>query len=165
MLRVVFAAALTVALVGAVTPVVDDARRTNAATAVQGDLRTVERAALSLLETDEDTPGVGARRSVTVRLPSRSWTGAGLAYVSVGGPPDGPAAGPGRGVVVYRVRGGEPRRATLDVPLYAPDGPLVLRDDGDHRLVLGVERVDGRRVVTVRSADPAVQLRSRQGGP
>jgi len=135
MLRVVFAAALTVALVGAVTPVVDDARRTNAATAVQGDLRTVERAALSLLETDEDTPGVGARRSVTVRLPSRSWTG------------------------------GEPRRVTLDVPLYAPDGPLVLRDDGDHRLVLGVERVDGRRVVTVRSADPAVQVRSRQGGP
>jgi len=156
MLRVVFAAALTVVLVGVALPAIDDARRTNAAAAVQGDLQTVERAALSLLETDEDTPGAGARRSVTVRLPSRSWTSVGIEYVSVGGPPGEPPADPGQGVVVYRVRGGEPRRLALDVPLYTPDGPVVLRGDGEHRLTLGVERIDGQRVVTVRLADPAV---------
>jgi hypothetical protein len=156
MLRVAFAVALAVALVGAALPVIDDARRTNAAATVQGDLQTVERAAQSLLETDEHTPSAGARRSVTVRLPSRSWTNAGIEYVSIGGPPDGPSAGPGRGVVFYRVRGGEPRRLTFDVPLYAPGTPVVLRGDGEHRLVLGVERVDGQRVVTVRLADPAV---------
>jgi len=166
MLRVVFAAALAVVLVGVATPAIDDARRTNAATAVQSDLRVVERAALSLLETDEHAPGAGARRSVTVRLPTRSWTSAGLEYVSIGGPPGGPSAEPGRGVVVYRVRGSEPRRLALDVPLFAPDGPVVLRGDGDHRLVLGIGQVDGGRVVTVRLADPAVQFRARgQDGP
>lgn len=153
MLRVVFATALAVLLVGAATPAVDDARRSNSAAAVRGDLEALERAAGSLLATDEDAPGAGARRSVTVRVPERAWTESGVTYVSIGGSPGGRASGPDRrGVVVYRVRGGQPRRVSLPVPLWTPDGPLVLREPGEHRLTLTVERVGGRRVVVVRRA-------------
>lgn len=153
-LRVVFAAALAVALLAVATPAIDDARRDTSAASARGDLATVERAARSLLVTDERAPGAGPRRSVTVRLPPRSWTASGLAYLSLGGPPGGSATDRAarRGVAVYRVRGGEPRRLPLDVPLWAPD-PVVLREPGRHRLVLTVERVDGRRVVVVSRAD------------
>jgi hypothetical protein len=149
-LRVVFAVALAVVIVAAVTPAIDDARERRSAAAVVEGAATVERAAVSLLATDEHTRGAGARRGVTVRLPARSPTNAGVAYVSVGGPPDAPGEVRRRGEVVYQVVGGEPRRITLDVPLYTPDGPVVLRGDGDRRLQLRVTRVDGRRVVVVR---------------
>lgn len=150
MLRVVFAVALAVVLVAAATPAIEDAREQRSAAAVAEGAATVERAAVSLLETDEHTPGAGARRSVTVRLPARSPTSAGVEYVSVGGPPDASGAVQRRGAIVYRVTGGERRRITLDVPLYAPDGPVVLRGDGDRRLQLGVVRIDGHHVVVVR---------------
>jgi len=149
-LRVVFAVALAVVLVATVTPAVEDARERRSAAAVAEGAATVERAAVSLLETDEHAPGAGARRGVTVRLPARSPTNAGVEYVSIGGPPDAPGEIQRRGVIVYRVNGGEVRRITLDVPLYAPDGPVVLRGDGERRLQLRVARVDGRRVVVVR---------------
>jgi len=149
-LRVVFAVALAVVLVAAVTPAVEDARQQRSAAAVAEGAATVERAAVSLLETDEHAPGEGPRRGVTVDLPARSPTNAGVEYVSVGGPPDTSGEVQRRGVIVYRVTGGEQRRITLDVPLYAPEGPVVLRGDGERRLRLGVTRVDGRRVVVVR---------------
>ncbi len=150
MLRVVFAVALAVVVLATVTPAIEDARERRSAATVTEGVATVERAAVSLLETDEHTPGAGARRSVTVRLPARSPTNAGVEYVSIGGPPGTPGGVQRRGVVVYRVSGGEPRRITLDVPLYAPGGPVTLRGDGQRRLQLRVDRVDGRRVVVVR---------------
>ncbi len=150
MLRVVFAVALTVVIVATVAPVVEDARERRSAAAVAEGAATVERAAVSLLETDEHTPGAGARRGVNVDLPARSPANAGVEYVSVGGPPDAPGDLQRRGVIVYRVTGGESRRITLDVPLYAPEGPVVLRGEGERRLRLSVARVDGRRVVVVR---------------
>lgn len=153
MLRVVFASALAVVLVAATLPALEDASRSRAAAGVEGDLATLERAATSLLATDEAAPGAGPRRAVTVRVPERSWTNAGLAYVSIGGPPGERASeSTRRGVVVYRVRGGEPRRLRLSVPLWTPGESVVLREAGTHRLTLTVDRVDGRRVVVVRRA-------------
>lgn len=161
MLRVVLAVALTATIVATVTPAVEEASKHHSAAAVTEGAATIERAGLSLLATDEHTPGAGARRSVTFRLPARTPTNAGVEYVAVGGPPDAPDTVTRRGVIVYRVTGGEQRRITLDVPLYAPDGPVVLRGEGDRRLQLRVVRVDGRRVVVVRR-DPAVQVTSRE---
>ncbi len=155
MLRVVFAVALATVLVATTLPAVEDARQSTAAAAVTGDAATLERAAASLLATDEDAPGPGARRTVTLSLPSRSWTGAGVAYVAVGGPPDGPVVQPPeRGVVRYRVAGGRERRLLLDVPVRTRGGPLVLREPGPHRLVLRLTTVDGRRVVVVSEHTP-----------
>jgi hypothetical protein len=154
-IRVVVAVALTTALVAASLPAVADARadRTDAELRTAGE--HVRRAAAALW-TDEDATrsGVsGARRVVTVHLPRASWAAAGVAWFAVGGAPaseaDAPESRPrNRSLVAYRVRDGPTRRLRLPgVAVRTPEGPVVLREAGAHRLRLRLVRDGGRAVV------------------
>lgn len=143
MIRAVLAVALTVALLAAATPAIDEGRTARTATHLDGVTDRLDRSARSLLAHEDPTrPGVaGARRIVDLRLPARSWTAA-AATLRVDGETD---------TLAYRVGDGQPRRTTLrGVDLRTPDGPLVLRTPGHHRLVLSLVRDDGVGVVVRR---------------
>ncbi|WP_197428149.1 hypothetical protein [Halogeometricum sp. CBA1124] len=62
---------------------------------------------------------------MTFSLLPPTWTTAGVRFVAVGGPPDGPG---NRSVVTYAVGDGRPttRRLSVPLPLRTPDGPVVL---------------------------------------
>lgn len=155
MIRVVVVVALTTALVAASLPAVADARadRTDAELRTAGE--RVRRAAAALWTHEDATrPGVGgARRVVSVRLPRASWSTARVGWFAVGGGPlpEAGAAGGGsrnRSLVAYRVRGGTTRRLRLPgASVRTPDGPVVLREAGVHRVRLRLVRHGGRAVV------------------
>lgn len=146
MIRVVLAVVLTTALLGASLPAIDDARRDHTDAAIRAELRTVERAATSLLETDDPTDD-GARRVVTVRLPTRSWTDARTEEVTIGPATDGRG-----GRFSWTVAGGTRQvRRLAEVPLRTPDGdPVSLTGTGRKRLVLSLDGSSAEPVVTVR---------------
>lgn len=143
MIRTVLAVVLTVALLAAAIPAVNEGREARTATHLDGVTERVERAARSLLAHDDPTPPdvAGARRVVDLRLPARSWTAAG-ATLRIDGAAD---------LIAYRVADGRPRRASLrGVDLRTPGGPVVLRASGRHRLALSLVRDDGIGVVVRR---------------
>jgi hypothetical protein len=142
-IRVVLAVVLTVALLAAVTPAIDEGR--SARTAIHLDRVTdrVERAARSLGAHEDPTrPNIaGARRIVRFRLPGRSWTAA-AATLRIDGEGD---------LIGYRIDGGRPHRTTLrGVDLRTPGGPVVFRGTGRRRLVLSLVRADGVGVTITR---------------
>lgn len=136
MLRLVTAVVLTVALMAVASPAIDDARRDAAADAVRGDLARVESVATDLLRRDE----AGARRVVTVAVPSRTWTNAGVERVVIGAAPG--LTDTGRDdVVAVRLRGGPEYAFRVGVDLQidgSDDGTIVLRRPGRHRLSLAL---------------------------
>lgn len=153
MIRVVLAAAMAVALVGTALPAVDDARRDRTAARLATTADRLARAA-STVATGEDPTGPdlpGARRPVDVRVPARSWTDAGVAWVAVGGtPPD--VAGPDgdAALVAYRIAEGRVRRHPLPgVDVVTPAGAVVVREAGRHRVRLGLRRTSGGAAVVV----------------
>ena len=131
MIRVVLVVLLLVAVAGVATAAVETARQDRTATRLEASVETVERAARLLVDRGDPTArGVpGARRVVSVRLPARTLANAGVESVSFRGATDR---------VTYRVAGGRARRHALPVDLYTPDGPVVLRASGRHRLWLGL---------------------------
>lgn len=147
MIRVVLAVVLATALLAASLPAIDEARRDHTETTVGTELRTVERVATSLLATDDPTED-GARRVLTVRLPARSWSDAGVDAVTIGQS----RAGNG-GRFTWSARGGRQRiRRLPDVPLRTDDGDaLTLESSGRHRLVLSLDGNRTAPVVTVRT--------------
>jgi hypothetical protein len=148
-IRVVLAAALSVALLAASLPAVDDARADRTATALDATLSRVERAAVDLATSEAPTPAgvAGARRVVDVRLRPSSWTSAPVAWVSLGGRPGGPP----EDVLAYSVADRPPETVDVEgVDLVAADGPVVLRGPGRHVVVLELVWRDGRGAVRVR---------------
>ena len=147
MIRAVLAVALAAALLGASLPAVDDARRDHTEQALGVELQRVERAAASLLRSDDPVTGAGARRVVSVSLPAESWTDAGVERVRVSGGRNGST-----GVITWTVRTGRHGvRRLPDVPLRTPDGEaLKLESAGMYRLVLSLERERDATVVRVR---------------
>lgn len=144
--RVVLAVVLASALVAVALPPLDDARRERAATVVTDQVESIERTADALVSTDEPTDGVGARRVVTLRVPARQWTSAGVERVSFA-----PVGTGDHGRVSWRVHGGRTSSRSLSVPLTtADDEPLVLDEPGHHRLVLALAGRPGAPVVVVR---------------
>jgi hypothetical protein len=153
-LRVALAVALTVAVFAVALPGVDEAARQRTTHELRGEVGTVVTAGESLLNRDERTArrATGARRTVSVSLPSRSLAAAGVDYLAFGGVPTGdespPTVRPRQ--VSYRLRDGPRRRFRVPIPLSpAGDRPLVVRGDGIHRLVLSLGVADGERVVVV----------------
>lgn len=143
MIRVVLAVLLTVAMLAAVTPAIDEGR--SARTAIHLDRVTdrIERAARSLRAHEDPTrPSVaGARRIVRFRLPSRSWTAVD-ARLWIDGRRD---------LIGYRLDGARPRRAPLrGLDLRTPDGRIVFEGTGRHRVVLSFVQSDGLGVVVSR---------------
>lgn len=156
-LRVVLAVALAVAVVAVALPGIDEAAQKRTAHQIRGEVGSVANAGESLLDRDERTArgSPGARRTVSVSLPSRSLAAAGIDYVAIGGfPGNGGGHSTVRyGRVTYRLRDGPRRRFQVPVPLGAPgDRPVILRESGSHRLVLSLGRHDGDRVVLVERA-------------
>lgn len=101
----------------------------------------IERDGAALLRTD--AADAGARRVVTVSLPSRSLTAAGVDRFVV--------ACPSACEVRYRLADGQTAHHRVrSVPLATPKGPVRFSTPGTYRLVLGLSRADGERVVTVR---------------
>ena len=140
MIRAVLAVLLTVALLAAVTPAVDEGRERRTAIHLDRAVDRIERAARSLHAHEDPTaPGVaGARRLVGVHLPERSWTAVG-ARLWIDGERD---------LIGYRLDGGRTRRTRLPgVDLRTPDGRVVLDGGSRRRLELSLVRDDGVGVV------------------
>lgn len=153
-LRTVLAVALAVSVLAVAMPGVEHARHERTARHVRGETGALVDAAESLLARDEVAPvgEPGARRVVTVTIPRAGWDAAALDYLAIGGSPGSPAEGSATtGVVAFRIRDRPERRVRVPVQL-APAGgnPLVLREAGDHRLVLSLRRPGDHRVVVVR---------------
>lgn len=162
MLRAVLGIALAVALVAAATPALEDARTDRTERLTERELDRVGTAAATLAREEAS----GARRTLTLSLPTDSPTGTSLAYVALGGLPDG-ASEVGestatdtaeRDVLAFRVAGGRHhvRRVEADLRVVR-DGtrsvedsrPLVLRGGGTYEVTLRLVRLDGRRTVVV----------------
>lgn len=145
--RVALAVLLAVSLFAAVAPAVDDAATANAHAHVRTAATRLERVAHALLSGEDGTRSTrgGARRPLTLSVPARSFTTAGVERVAIGGAPG--SAGD-RSVVVYALDDGARRTLSLDgVSLRTPGGPVVL-GPGQHRLTLSlVAADDGAHVV------------------
>jgi hypothetical protein len=141
-IRAVLAVVLTVALFAAALPAVDEGRAARTAMHLDGVVDRLERAALSLRAHEDPVSGrAPARRVVRFRLPASSWTAAG-ATLRVDGDAD---------AITYRLAGGRPRRQSIrGIDLRTPNGSLVLRDAGRHRLDLTLVRDGGVGVVVRR---------------
>lgn len=144
MIRVVLAVLLTIALLAAVTPAVDEGRERRTAIHLDRVVDRVERAARSLRAHEDPTrPDVaGARRIVRFRLPERSWTAVG-ASLRIDGDRDR---------IGYRLDGGYTHGTRLrGLDLRTPNGPVVFEGSNRHRLELSLVRSDGVGVVVTRA--------------
>jgi hypothetical protein len=142
-IRVVLAVCLTVALLAAVTPAVDEGREARTAIHLDRVVDRIDRAARSLRAHEDPTrPSVAsARRIVRFRLPQRSWTAVG-ASLWIDGADD---------AIGYRLDGHRPHRTRLrGIDLRTPDGRVVVDGSSRHRLVLSLVRSDGVGVVVAR---------------
>jgi hypothetical protein len=139
-IRTVLAVCLTVALLAAVTPAVDEGRERRTAIHLDRAVDRIDRAVRSLQAHEDPTaPGVaGARRIVGVRLPERSWTAVG-ARLWIDGERD---------LIGYRLDGRRAHRTRLPgVDLRTPDGRVVVEGGSRRRLELSLVRDDGVGVV------------------
>ncbi|ADQ68024.1 hypothetical protein C499_16117 [Halogeometricum borinquense DSM 11551] len=153
MIRVVLAAVLAVAVLGASLPAVEDARADRTATRVDTSVERLSAAGSALAYGSDATSdaAVAPTRTVTFSLPSPTWTSAGIDYVAVGGQPGGQG---NRSVVTYAVAGGTEitRRLSLPVALRTPNGPIVLRGYGDRPISVALRRTaDGPVLVASRA--------------
>lgn len=139
--RAVIAVIVAAALLAAAIPAVDSVRAERTSSAMDRTVERIERGGTALLRSD--AADAGARRVVTVSLPSRSLVAAGVDRFVVACSPDCE--------VRYRLAGGQLRSHRMrSLPLATPDGSVRFSTPGRHRLVLGLERIDDERVVTVR---------------
>ena len=159
MLRVVVAVALSMALLTVSLPALETARRDHSAQRVTGELDGLTAAIEDVHAREGAVPDgtAGARRVVTLRLPARTWTDAGVEYVAVGGRLDRSPPGEGDEVdLSWQVTGRQPRERRIHgVAVEARtdaggDGPLVLREPGTHRLAITLVERGNRTVVVVR---------------
>ncbi|WP_335999872.1 DUF7311 family protein [Halorientalis halophila] len=159
MLRPVLAVLLATALLAASAPGVQSAARERTGGQLAAEADRLETAVADLRERESATTGSpGARRIVTVDLPARSRTAAGVDVLAIGGIPDGSASSNRTGVdLAWRVAEGA--TATRRLPeiriAWLRDGdlvaePLVLESPGEHRLALTLLERDDRPVVGVR---------------
>lgn len=138
--RVLLAVTIAAALLAASLPAIEAVRTDRTAAQLDRDADRIEAASTSLLAADE--ADAGARRVVTVSLPQGSLSAAGVNRFAVSCPENC--------VVRYRVDGSGTHVRPIPIPLSMPAGAVALSTPGTHRLLLGLAREDGRRVVTVR---------------
>jgi hypothetical protein len=145
-IRVVLTVLLAVALVAVAVPAIDEGRESRTATRLDGVTDRLDRAVRSLRAHEDPTrPGVGAaRRIVSLRIPSESWSATGgTLYVDAD-----------RDRIGYRLEGNHPRWTPVQgVDLRTPAGTLVVESPGRHRLSLSLVREDGVAVVVGRGGD------------
>jgi hypothetical protein len=139
-IRAILAVCLAVAIVGVALPAAENASEDRTARLAESELTRFRATLAELASTDDALPAdsPGARRLVTLEIPTPDLTAAPLAYLAVGGVPrTSPrnASAATRDRLAYRLRGGPPRTVTVPVELRTDDAePLVLREAGRHRL-------------------------------
>jgi len=157
MLRVVVAIVLAVALLAVSLPALETARHDHSEQRVSAALDRLT-ATVQDVHAREAAVGEGmdgARRVVTVRLPARTWTDAGIEYLAIGAHPDRHGVDEtNESTFVWQVTGNEPRERRLtDIPVEADtdggENPLVIREPGIHRLAVTVSERRNRTVVVV----------------
>ncbi|MFC5367038.1 DUF7311 family protein [Salinirubrum litoreum] len=140
MIRAVLAVCLAVSLLGVALPAVENASSDHSARLADAELTRLRATLTDLAATDDALPAdsPGARRLVTLRIPTPDLTAAPVAYLAVGGVPDSdsrPGTGSTPDRLAYRLDGGQPRTITVPVDLRTADrDPLVFRSPGRHRL-------------------------------
>lgn len=149
--RVVLAAVTATALMAASSPAASTARADRADAAMQRQVSAIAESLQSLVTRDDATPAGDARRVVTLRVPERTVTTAGVDRLTI-------RTADGGGVATWTVANrGQKREPLVDVPVRPADGALGLRDPGVHKLVFTLTTVDGRRVVSVRRLGSAME--------
>jgi hypothetical protein len=150
---------MAAALLAASLPAIEEARHDRTDARLDATVERIERAVDAIRTAEDptrrDVPG--ARRPLAVRVPARSWSAAGVAWVAVGGTPvDAPGPDGNASLVAYRLDGGPTRRRRLPgVGLRTPRGAVTLREPGRHRIRLRLRlgrdsRADGPVVLVDR---------------
>jgi len=143
MLRAVLAVLLAAAILTVSHPIIQQGRQEHAATLLAEEVDDLVAEAKDLVATDEATGGPGARRIVTLDLPTSGRFSAGANAITIdGGPPPR---------VEWAVEDGRTERRILeDVRLRTPDDdPLVVRGSGQERLLLALDGRPGEPVVEI----------------
>jgi hypothetical protein len=139
-IRAILAVCLAVALVGVALPAVEDASRKHSASVADAELTRLRATLADLAATDDALPAdsPGARRLVTLRIPTPDLTTAPVAYLAVGGVPESDsreATDSTSDRLAYRLAGSQPQTITVPVDIRTADSePLVLRSASRHRL-------------------------------
>jgi hypothetical protein len=151
-LRYVLAVVVATAILAVSLPALDAARIDRSEAAVDAELDSVvDRVERFVAEETAVPPDVaGARTVVTLNLPVRSWSAAGVDHVTLGRSSSGHAR------FAWSVAGG--RRHTRRVPdirlaLAADAQTIVFSSGGRHRLRLRLVRYDGEPVVVASRPD------------
>lgn len=170
MIRVALAALLAVALLGAATPAIEDARTTATERTLRADLSRMGAAAETLAARhDAVRPTAGpARRTVRLTVPEPG-LGQAPATVTIGAGPEGERLG-------WRIGSDPTATIRTDVEFRVWRGGRSVAGElrlgpGRHRIVLSLVRVDARPVVAVRGfksdtgrTSPRVRSGVRPGG-
>ncbi|WP_424019757.1 DUF7311 family protein [Halorientalis pallida] len=159
MLRVVVAVVLASALLAASLPGIDLAARERSEATLTAEADRLRTAIADLRHRESAVgDGAGARRIVSVGIPARARTDAGVAALALGGVPGQARAARGSAVdLAWRVHGGEVRTRRLPGVrvVHCRDGrvrdePLVLDSPGEYRIALTRIERDGERLIAVR---------------
>ncbi|WP_158057578.1 DUF7311 family protein [Halorussus halophilus] len=153
MLRTVLAVVLAIVIVGVVSPAFEDARIARSESQTETELVRLRVAATELAREQN----VGARRTLELSVPDESVTRASVAFVALGGVPDGQADTdtPHSDRLAYRVEGGDTHVFRLPVDLLvagenqASDANALVVHGGTVRLTLRLVRDGDRPVVAV----------------
>lgn len=157
--RTVLAVALAAALLAVSQPAIQSATRERTASAIADEVEQFVERAESLVDTDDAVTSPGARRIVTVTLPERSRTAAGVQELRI--EPDyateSRADSTEASALAWTIERSEERRRILErIQLETADGdPLTLTEPGRHRLVLSLRGSN---------AKPRVHVSWYQGG-
>jgi hypothetical protein len=140
--RLVLAVAVMTALVGATAPALSTARADAANSTMERQLTELATELETLAEGDDATANGDARRAVEIRLPTRTYTSAGVRYLQF-------TERSGVGVATWGVESREQTEQLVDIPIRTTSSTARLEEPGTHRLVFVLTRAEGQRVLTV----------------
>lgn len=142
-IRTAVTVVLAMVLLAASLPALQAARISHADSRVAAAVERLGDAAAALAAENDAVDGRAAATRRTVHLPGASWGSSGLARLSVPGTANGTD-------VVWRVAGGTTRTRRFEaVDLVAPTA-FAFEAGGRRQVRLELERIDGRRAVSVR---------------
>ncbi|EMA19298.1 DUF7311 family protein [Haloarcula argentinensis] len=140
--RLVLAVAVTTALVGATAPALSIARADAASGTMERQLDELETELTTLVETDDATANGDARRAVTIRLPVRTYTNAGVSQLQF-------AERAGVGIATWTVESRKQTERLVGTPIRTTAATDRLDEPGTHRLVFVLTRSNGQRILQV----------------
>jgi len=130
------------ALVGATAPALSTARSDAANSAMERQLNELATELETLAEADDATANGDARRAVEIRLPTQTYTSAGVSYLQF-------TERSGVGVATWEVESREQTELLVDIPIRTTPSTARLAEPGTHRLVFVLTRAEGQRVLTI----------------